>query len=106
MITQIEKNIADNKEKLPLAEVSKVEKAIEDAKVVLKEKENDGDALQKATDDLMKASQKIAEIIYKEKSEQEKQAASGQQQGAQQNTNQSEEKTAKKETVDVDFEEK
>ncbi len=66
MILQIEKSIKDNKEKLPIAEVDKVEKAIEEAKVVLKEKENDAEALQKATDDLMQASHKIAEIIYKD----------------------------------------
>ncbi len=67
MIVQIEKTLKENKEKLPIAEVNKVEKAIEDARKVLKEKENDSDALQKATDDLMQASHKVAEIIYKEK---------------------------------------
>jgi molecular chaperone DnaK len=72
MIMQIEKTIKENKEKLPIAEVSKVEAAIEDAKKVLKEKENDADALQKANDDLMQASHKIAEIIYKEKQEEAK----------------------------------
>ena len=66
MILSIEKNIKENKEKLPIAEVNKVEKALEEAKVALKEKESDADALQKATDDLMKASHKIAEILYKE----------------------------------------
>jgi molecular chaperone DnaK len=78
MITQIEKNITDNKEKLPLTEVSKVEKALEEAKKTLKEKENDGDAIQKITEELMQASQKIAEILYKEKAaETEGNAAGG-----------------------------
>lgn len=74
MIIQIEKMIADNKEKLPMAEVSKVETELENAKKVLKENANDGDTLQKAHDDLMKASHKIAEIIYKEKQQEAKQA--------------------------------
>jgi len=64
MIFQIEKTLKENKEKLPIDEVNKVEAAIEEAKKVLKEKENDGEAIQKATDDLMQASYKIAEIIY------------------------------------------
>ncbi|MFC1894910.1 molecular chaperone DnaK [Candidatus Dependentiae bacterium] len=66
MIIQIEKTIKDNKEKLPIAEVNKVEKALEEARIALKDKSNDIDTLQKANDDLMKASHKIAEIIYKE----------------------------------------
>ena len=74
-ILQIEKTIKDNKEKLPIAEVNKVEKALEDAKKVLKEKAEDKDAIQKAIDDLMESSHKIAEILYKEeqnKAQQEK----------------------------------
>jgi molecular chaperone DnaK len=67
MITQIEKSITENKEKLPIAEINTVEKAIEEAKVALKEKEDDAEGLQKATDELMQASYKIAEILYKEK---------------------------------------
>ena len=66
MIIQIEKTLKENKEKLPIAEVNKVEAALEDAKKVLKEKAEDADALQKATDDLTQASHKVAEILYKE----------------------------------------
>ena len=66
MIIQIEKTLKENKEKLPIAEVDKVEKALEEAKVILKEKENDGDALEKTTNDLMQASHKVAEILYKD----------------------------------------
>jgi molecular chaperone DnaK len=69
LITQIEKTIKENKEKLPIAEVEKVEKELETSKKVLKEKENDKEALQKANDDLMKASYKISEILYKEQQE-------------------------------------
>jgi len=44
-----------------------VEKALETAKAALKEHENNAEELQKATDDLTKASHKVAEILYKEK---------------------------------------
>lgn len=67
LIVQIEQSVKEHKEKLPINEVNNVEKALEDAKLVLKEKANDGDALTKAADDLMQASYKISEIIYKEK---------------------------------------
>ena len=96
MIMSIEKTIKENKEKLPIAEVNNVEKALEEAKLVLKEKENDGEALAKATDDLTKASHKIAEIIYKE--QQTKQDAQGEQENA---TDQS-----KQGPIETDFEQK
>lgn len=67
LIIQVEKSIKDYRDKLPIAEVNVVEKAIEEAKTVLAQKANDGEALQKASDDLMQASYKISEIIYKEK---------------------------------------
>ncbi|QQR49339.1 molecular chaperone DnaK [bacterium] len=95
MIMQIEKTLKDNKEKLPIAEVNIVEKALEDAKKVLSEKENDGEALQAATDDLMKASHKVAEIIYKDKNAQQSPQNDAQQQtGAEQGP------------IDADFEQK
>jgi len=77
LITSIEKTITDNKEKLPADEVTNVEKALEDARVALKEHENNAEELQKATDVLTKASHKVAEIIYKEKQQeaQEQKAA-------------------------------
>lgn len=94
MIMQIEKTLKDNKEKLPIAEVNIVEKALEDAKKVLVEKENDGDALQAATDDLMKASHKVAEIIYKDKNAQQAPQNDAHQADAQQGP------------IDADFEQK
>jgi molecular chaperone DnaK len=66
LIIQIEKTLTTNKEKLPIAEVSTVEKALEDAKLALKEHENDAEALKKASDDLMAASHKVAELLYKD----------------------------------------
>ncbi|MFH1462052.1 MAG: molecular chaperone DnaK [bacterium] len=76
LIMSVEKTITENKEKLPADEVEKVEAALEDAKKSLKENENDAEALQKANDDLMKASHKVAEILYKE--EQAKASQEGQ----------------------------
>ena len=84
MILQIDKMVQENKEKLDAAEVEKVEKALEDAKGVLKEKENDGDALEAAYNDLVKASHNIAQKLYKEKQQaQGEQAAQGPQDNAQ-----------------------
>ncbi|MBU4270063.1 molecular chaperone DnaK [Candidatus Dependentiae bacterium] len=66
MIMSIEKTLKDNKEKLPADEVSKVETALEEARKVFKESENDAEKLQKAHDDLLASSHKVAEILYKE----------------------------------------
>ena len=46
------------------------EKALEKAKQALKEHAENAEELQKATDELLQASHKIAEILYKEKQEQ------------------------------------
>lgn len=97
MITQVEKTLQENKEKLPMADVSAVEAALEEAKKVLKEKENDKEALEKANTDLMNASYKIAEFLYKE------QQAAGGQAGAQQGaTDQQERKTDENGPIDID----
>jgi len=66
MILQVEKTLKENKEKLPIAEVNNLEKALEQAKVSLKEHEKDAAALTKATEELTQASYKVAEILYKE----------------------------------------
>ncbi len=66
MISQVEKTLQENKEKLPMADVSTVEAALEEAKKVLAEKAEDKEALEKANTDLMNASYKIAEFLYKE----------------------------------------
>ncbi len=93
LISQIEKTVRENKEKLPMADVSAVEKAIEDAKVALKEHENNAEALQKAHDELMNASYKIAEHLYK-------QQQPGTDAGAQQGQSQSENGEG---PIDTDF---
>jgi len=67
LILDIEKTLAENKEKLEAAEVTKVEEALTKAKAALKEHAENGDELQKATDELLQASYKIAEFLYKDK---------------------------------------
>jgi molecular chaperone DnaK len=102
MITQIEKTLAENKDKLPLADVSAVEKALEEAKKILKEKENDAEALQKAYDDLMQASYKVAEFLYKQQNPKDGSAPSGDQ------SQQDKDKDDKGDNgpIDADFKEK
>jgi len=67
MILQIEKMIQENKDKLPMADVEKLEKELEAAKTTLKEKEADGQALEKGYNDLMQASHSIAQTLYQQK---------------------------------------
>ena len=69
LILQVEKTLTENKDKLPEDEINKVGQAIEKAKVALKEHENNATELQKATDELMQSSHKIAEILYSQQKE-------------------------------------
>lgn len=79
LVIQTEKTIKDNKEKLPEEEVAKVENALEQAKKDLKEKENDLEGLNKASEELMAAAQKAAEILYKDAQAQQQQGPADQQ---------------------------
>lgn len=78
LVFEIERNIEDNKDKLDAAEVDKVKAALEKAKTTLKEHANDAEKLEEVTKELLTASQKIAETLYKEKGG-DQQAASSQQ---------------------------
>lgn len=68
LILQVEKTIQENKDKIEAAEITKVEEALEKAKKALKEHENNAQELQKATDELMQSSHKVAEILYRQQS--------------------------------------
>lgn len=103
LIMSVEKTIKENKEKLPADEVSKVEAALEETRKILKEKENDGEALQKANDDLMKASHKIAEILYKEEQAKAAQAGPSATDATQENKQENKKDDG---PIDVDSEEK
>lgn len=73
MIMELEKTIKENKDKLEDSEVKTVEDALAKAKTALKEHENNAEELQKATDELMQSSHKVAEKLYKEKAAQQAQ---------------------------------
>jgi len=63
---QTEKTVADNREKVPVGELSKVEAAIAEVRRV--SQADDLAAIRKATDELQRASHAMAEHLYKAKS--------------------------------------
>ena len=65
LIIDIEKTLKDNREKLNQEDVQALEAALEKARTALKEQADNADELQKATDELMQASHKVAEFLYK-----------------------------------------
>lgn len=66
LILEIEKTLKEQREKLSEADITATEQALEKAKVALKEHTHNADELQKATDELLQASYKIAELLYKQ----------------------------------------
>ena len=64
-ILEIEKTLKEHKDKLEEADITKTEEAVVKAKAALKEHEENAEELQKATDELIQASHKVAEILYK-----------------------------------------
>lgn len=74
-ILEVEKTLTENKDKLEAEEVTKTEAALEKAKQALKDHTDNAEELEKATQELVQASHKVAEILYKQaaqKAEQEK----------------------------------
>jgi molecular chaperone DnaK len=71
MILQIEKTIRDNKEKLDESDINTTESALTTARATLKEHAENKAELEKATDELMRASHAVAEKLYKQGSPQE-----------------------------------
>jgi molecular chaperone DnaK len=65
LILSVEKTIKEHKEKLNADDVTATESALETAKQALKDHANNAEELQKAYDELMKSSHKIAETLYK-----------------------------------------
>lgn len=78
LIHDIERTLTQNADKIAQDEAEKVKTAIATAKEKLKEHENNPEELEKAANDLMQASHKVAEQLYKEK--QAEQAQGGTQQ--------------------------
>ena len=66
VILEVENNFKDHKEKLG-ADAQELEAALEKAKKTLAEQADNKEELTKAYDELLKASHKLAEIMYKEK---------------------------------------
>ncbi|HEY3384289.1 MAG TPA: molecular chaperone DnaK [Vicinamibacterales bacterium] len=64
LIYQIEKTLNENREKIPVGDISRIEAAIQTLKKVAEGE--DLDAIRKAMDDLQKASHAMAEALYKQ----------------------------------------
>lgn len=63
-IMEVEKTLTEHKEKIGAEDVSKTEAALEKAKQALKDHANNAEELEKATQELIQASHKVAEILY------------------------------------------
>jgi molecular chaperone DnaK len=70
IIMEVDKTLKEHKDKLEAADVTATETALEKARTVLKDHADNAEELQKATDELLQASHKVAEIVYKEKAAQ------------------------------------
>ncbi len=68
LILEIEKTAHENKDKIGAEEIQKVEVALEKARTVLKDSTDNAEQIQAATDELIQASHKVAEILYQQKS--------------------------------------
>ncbi len=68
-ILQVEKTLNENRAKLQEADIKATEDALAQAKQALQTHENNGEELQKATEQLLQASHKVAEILYKQSQE-------------------------------------
>jgi molecular chaperone DnaK len=68
-ILQVEKTVKENKEKLSAEEISSTEQAIEKAKKALVDHAENSQELQKAHDELLAASYKVAEKLYAQASQ-------------------------------------
>jgi len=71
MIFEVERNLKEHKAKLQESEVQTIEQAVENAKQALKDHAENGAELEKATEQLLQASYKLAEVLYKQQPQQE-----------------------------------
>jgi molecular chaperone DnaK len=98
LIYNIEKTLNENRSQIPAEEASKVEDAVIRAKETLKSE--DEDALRSASDELMKESHKIAEIMYQKSKAEEAGAGAG----GEQTSSASGESKNDSEVIDAEFE--
>jgi len=66
LVHSTEKLLDENKEKIPGEEATRIRTAVDDLKKTLQE--GNREAIQRATDDLLKASHRIAELLYQQAS--------------------------------------
>ena len=66
LILQVEKTVKEQKDKLSPDDISNVEQALAKAKQTLQDQANNAEELQKATDELLQSSHKLAELLYKQ----------------------------------------
>jgi molecular chaperone DnaK len=78
LILDIEKTVKENKDKLATADVEATETALNKARQALVDHPNDAEALQKATDELLQASHKVAELLYQKAQSQQQTSANDQ----------------------------
>ncbi len=71
LINDVERTLSENKDKIEEAEAEKVRAALETAKQKLKDHADNAQELETATNDLMQASHKVAEKLYKEQQAQQ-----------------------------------
>ena len=74
LVYQTEKSLSENKDKIPAEDVSNLEAAITETKKALEGDEKE--TIERARDNLMQASHKLAEVLYKQTAE-SAQAADG-----------------------------
>ena len=98
LIHDVERTLSQHADKIDQEEATKVKAAVETAKEKLIEHANNPEELEKAANDLMQASHKVAEQMYKEKQAQE----AGQQPDAQHDAADAQAK-ANSDTIDADI---
>lgn len=69
LVLEMEKSLRENKEKIAADDLQKLEAALATAKTTLKDTPNDDAKLQSALDELIQASHKVAEHLYKKPAE-------------------------------------
>jgi molecular chaperone DnaK len=66
LIFDVEKTLTEQKDKLSESDITATQQALEKAKAALKEHENNAEELEKAINELLSASQKVAELLYEQ----------------------------------------
>jgi len=79
IILQVEKTISENKDKLAEADVQTAQAGLEKAKIALKDHAENKEELEKATQELLQASHKIAETLYTQNAQQSQENPEAQQ---------------------------